>query len=320
MKSRRQFLQATAAVAAGVPPFLERTKARQNSSPAPVSAVQVPKVAFGKAEISRLVVGCNQFYGYAHFNAILSAVMKEWYTQDRVCDVLHQCNRFGINAFNYLHAGRAPADLERFRAEGGQMHLIVQGTVDPEIIVPAVKPLAIYRHGGLTDTAYQNGSFSRVREYCKRVRQLGVLVGVGTHKPEVIETVEEQGWDVDFYAGSIYNRTRTPDEFRKVLGGQMPLGAADVYLEGDPARMYRVMRQTKKPCFAFKILAAGRIETQDALDRAFRMTFESIKVTDSIFVGMFPRFKDEVRENVERVSRILSQLGEGALHQGVTQG
>ena len=44
------------------------------------------------------------------------------------------------------------------------------------------------------------------------VRDLGVLVGVGTHKPEVIELVEEQGWDVDFYAGCVYNRTRTEED------------------------------------------------------------------------------------------------------------
>jgi hypothetical protein len=70
--------------------------------------------------------------------------------------------------------------------------------------------------------------------------------------------------------------------------------------------MYRVMRQTRKPCFAFKILAAGRISDADA-DDAFRTAFESIKPTDGVFVGMFPRVKDEVRENAERVRRILAK-------------
>jgi hypothetical protein len=273
----------------------------------PTSELQVPKVKFGNVEISRLVIGCNPFYGYAHFNNVLAAVMREWYTQDKVCEVLHQCNRFGINAFNYLHRGRAPADLERFRAEGGQMHLIVQGDIDPQVIVNAVKPLAVYRHGQFTDTAFQEGKLANVREYCKKLRQLGVLVGVGTHKPEVIATVEEEGWDVDFYAGCVYNRTRTPDEFRKLLGGELPLPAIEVYLDNDPPRMYKVIRQTKKPCFAFKILAAGRIEKPDALDQAYRTAFESIKPTDCIFVGMFPRIQDEVRDNAERVHRVLAR-------------
>ena len=79
----------------------------------------------------------------------------------------------------------------------------------------------------------------------------------------------------------------------------------DIYLQSDPPRMYKVMRQTKKPCFAFKILAAGRIPDR-GVDQAFRTAFESIKPTDAVYVGMFPRAKDEVRENAERVHRILT--------------
>jgi hypothetical protein len=142
-------------------------------------------------------------------------------------------------------------------------------------------------------------------------RQLGVLVGVGTHKPEIIEYVETKGWDVDFYAGCVYNRTRTTEEWKKVLGGEMMEMPKDIYMQSDPPRMYRVMRQTKKHCFAFKILAAGRVtDSAESLDRAFRTALEGIKPTDCIFVGMFPRTKDEVRDNSERICRIVA----GATH------
>jgi hypothetical protein len=80
----------------------------------------------------------------------------------------------------------------------------------------------------------------------------------------------------------------------------------ELYLKSDPARMYRVMRQTKKPCFAFKILAAGRV-ADNGIEQAFRTAFESIKPTDGVYVGMFPKFKDEVRENAEIVHRILTR-------------
>jgi hypothetical protein len=76
-------------------------------------------------------------------------------------------------------------------------------------------------------------------------------------------------------------------------------------MQSDPPRMYRVMRQTKKPCFAFKILAAGRVPDR-GVEQAFRTAFESIKPTDGIYVGMFPKFKDEVREDAEIVHRILA--------------
>ena len=73
-----------------------------------------------------------------------------------------------------------------------------------------------------------------------------------------------------------------------------------------PGRMYGVMRQTSKPCFAFKILAAGRI-ADGGIEQAFRTAFSSIKPNDGLLVGDVPRGKDEVRENAEIVHRILQE-------------
>ena len=126
--TRRSFLHGGAALAAGLA-GAGVTRAEQQSaqqaSPLP-GAVQVPKMKFGGAEISRMVLGVNPFYGFAHYNNNFSTVMKEWYTGDKVCAIMHQCNRYGINSFNYVHLDRAPQDLARFQAEGGKMHLIIQ--------------------------------------------------------------------------------------------------------------------------------------------------------------------------------------------------
>jgi hypothetical protein len=293
--TRRTFLQAGAALAA-------------QQAAQPQTNVQVPKMKFGGAEISRMVLGVNPFYGFSHYNNNFSVTMKEWYTQEKVCAIMHQCNQYGINAFNYVHLDRAPLDLARFQAEGGKMHLIIQVSagVESSMLVRTLKPLALHRQGEVVDKAFQSGQMNTVKEWCKQARDLGVQVGVGTHKPEVIAQVEEEGWDVDFYAGCVYNRTRTTEEWKKVLNGETLEMSGDTYLQSDPPRMYRVMRQTKKPCFAFKILAAGRIADR-GVDQAFRTAFESIKPTDGIYVGMFPRAKDEVKENAERVHRILTK-------------
>jgi hypothetical protein len=262
---------------------------------------------FGGVEIGRLVMGVNPLYGFAHFNANYGRAMADWYTQDKVCEVLHRANSFGINAFNYVNIGRAPQDLARFNSEGGKMHLIIQATArdDAAALVRDLRPLALQRRGEEVDAAFQSGTMASERDWCKRARDLGVLVGVGTHKPEVIEFIEEQGWDVDFYAGCVYNRTRTAEEWQKMLGGQLLEMPHEIYLQSDPARMYKVMRQTAKPCFAFKILAAGRLADGD-VENAFRTAFASIKLIDGVFVGMFPRRKDEVKENAELVHRILA--------------
>jgi hypothetical protein len=272
------------------------------SKPLPPSPIQVPKMKFGKAEIGRLVCGCNPFYGHAHFNQAYSEVMRDYYTSERVLDVWHRCNQVGIDVINYFPAPRAQQDLETFRQQGGKLHLVCQGMDDPMPMIQGVKPLAVYRHGGQTDKAFKEDRMEDVREWCKKVRDTGVMVGVGSHNPEVIKLVEDQGWDVDFYACCVYNLTRTREQLKEVLHGEMVELANECYLETDPARMYRVIRAVKKPCFAFKILAAGRVSKTD---QAFRTAFESIKPTDGVFVGLFPRTKDEVRENAERVQRLL---------------
>jgi hypothetical protein len=327
-KTRREFREIGAALAmgmaGGVPTALaaevagERQgpgssarapeKAAQNSDAAGSRAViQIPKMKFGQAEIGRLVLGVNPLYGFAHYNSNFGEAMRDWYTQDRVCEVMHRANSYGIDAFNYVHIGRAPQDWARFQAEGGKMQLIIQVTAmdDAARLVRDLKPLALQRRGEEIDAAFQNGTLASEREWCKRARDLGVLVGVGTHKPEVIELVEEQGWDIDFYAGCVYNRTRTSAEWRQALNGELPEMPHEIYIQSDPARMYKVMRQTAKTCFAFKILAAGRIG-DESVAQAFRCAFDSIKPNDGVYVGMFPRRKDEVKENAEIVHSILS--------------
>ena len=323
--SRRDFLQAGATLAAGLigaPQLLHSETAtsharlglgeiQYSSTEQPGSGanpVQVPRMKFGDVKISRMVMGVNPLYGFAHYNASYSRSMAEWYTQDKVCEVLHRANTYGINAFNYVNWERSPRDWARFVSEGGQMHLIVQVTArdDAAALVRDLKPLALHRQGEVVDIAFREGKMDTVREWCKQVRDLGVMVGVGTHKPEVIALVEEQGWDVDFYAGCVYNRTRTAEEWKKwkkVLGGEILEMPREIYLQS------AVMRQTTKPCFAFKILAAGRV-ADEGVGGAFRTAFQSIKPTDGVFVGMFPRYKDEVRENAQIVHRVLAAISE----------
>ena len=316
--TRREFLQSSAALAIGMMGGAATTMAAEPATgsqaqnppatpPLPAATVQIPKIKFGNVEIGRMVLGVNPFYGFAHYNGNFSGAMKDWYTQDRVCKVLHRASSFGINAFNYVNMGRAPQDWARFQAEGGKMHLIIQVTApdDAAALVKNLKPLALQRRGEEIDAAFQNGAMASEREWCKRARDLGVLVGVGTHKPEVIDLVEEQGWDIDFYAGCVYNRTRTAAEWKQALNGELMEMPHEIYMQSDPARMYKAMRQTPKTCFAFKILAAGRIEG-DSVEQAFRTAFSSIKPNDGIFVGMYPRNKDEVKENAEIVHGILT--------------
>ena len=291
MTLRRDFLRGVAGCCAG----------------AAIKAAALPLVPFGKHQISRLIAGTNPFYGYSHFNRVLDTHMREWNTQERVCETLRLCEQNGINTIQTAATGRNLSDIEHHRAEGGNLQVIALSTLaePPEEAVRKIKPVGLAHFGELTDVLLRDGKMEQVQEFLKRVRQTGVMAGISTHKPEVVEFVEDKGWDVDFYMTCVYNRTRTPEEIRRLLG-ELPLPPTELYLESDPARMYRVVRQTRRTCLVFKILAAGRLTGKpELLDRAFGLAFDSIKPKDCVIVGMYQRFQDQVTDNADRVRRIL---------------
>jgi hypothetical protein len=295
-KTRRCFLQVSAGLAA------------VTASSAASSAQSLATVRIGQHEISRMILGSNPFYGYSHASRTLDQHMREWGTPEHVLEALEEAEKNGITTFQTNGGDREMSDVEQHRAQGGKLQVIALIREKPEVTVARVHPIGVAHHGEVTDAAWRAQKMEGIHEFTKQARQTGVLVGVSTHKPEVIEYIEEHGWDVDFYMGCVYNRTRTPDELRTLLNGELPLPQNEVYLEKDPQRMFAVMRQAKKNCFAFKILAAGRrARTNEEVNAAFRAAFAGIKPNDCVIVGHYPRFKNEIQENAERVRAILGK-------------
>jgi hypothetical protein len=275
------------------------------------AAPLLPTVKLGKHEITRLIIGSNAFNGFSYSLPSLDQHMREWFTAENVCATLRKAEENGINTHQFSYLPGAMEKFKRFRDEGGRLQwLLLGGGVmkdDLSLIPQAAKlgPIAIVHHGGVTDQRFAAGEHAKVQEFLKRVRDSGVMVGMSTHRPQNMEYAEERNWDIDFYMSCFYQFSRPREETRKLVG-EMPLGT--LFLEGDPARMCRVIRATKKPCLAFKILAAGRAAQRGGLEKAFRFAFSNIKPHDAVIVGMYPRFKDEVKENAEVVRRVLTTL------------
>jgi hypothetical protein len=94
----------------------------------------------------------------------------------------------------------------------------------------------------------------------------------------------------------VYERHRSADDLRKLLG-YVPIPVGEVYLTEDPPRMFKAIRQTRRPCLAFKILAAGRLSDRlEWVEQAFRQTFASIKPNDGVIVGIYDRYSDQPAE------------------------
>ena len=310
-KSRRGFLKTAGVVGAGAAIPCEAEYSPE--PPAPPDTVEpagpIPKVRLGKYEISRLIVGANPFYGYSHFNQLFSQHMVEWATPEHVIGTLRECERQGINTWQFSHNERSVSDIKRYRAEGGSIQWLLLGSREMEdnldLIgkLAAMKPIGIVHHGGAAERRWRNGELGKVREFLQRVRDSGAMAGLSVHNPKLIDLVESQNWDIDFYMTSLYYLTRSNDEFTALLG-QRPVG--EVYLPEDPPRMFATIRKTKRTCLCYKVLAAGRrVDSPKEIDAAFETTFANIKPRDAIIVGMYPKYTPQVAENAARVRRIL---------------
>jgi hypothetical protein len=275
------------------------------------TAEKLPTVKFGKVRLSRLICGANPFNGGSHLSTFVNRQMKEYYTPEQILKTLRRCQEVGINCWQ---SGRDAYKLyRRFIDEGGKMHYLSLGSDPEEIKVLAeAGALGIAHHGERTDRLFKAGRLDSIRDYLKRVRDAGLMVGVSTHMPAVVEAVEEKDWDVDFYMTCVYERHRSAEELEKLLG-QAPIPVGEVYLPNDPGRMFKVVRQSRRPCLAFKILAAGRLSDRKAwVEKAFRETYESIKPKDAVIIGVYDRYSDQPAENAQYVRRFSPLSGSAA--------
>jgi uncharacterized protein YneF (UPF0154 family) len=301
--SRRNFMQSAAVLGA----------AAQSAAqpPAGEKMAPLPTVPLGGGRISRLIVGSNPLYAYSHHNRILDGHMREWMTADRRIELLHRAERHGIGTWQAHYNDEPRQDYLRYRAEGGKMSFVLLADFElmknPKImpeVVKAMQPLGVAHHGGHTDRRVREGRKDAIRDFLKTARDCGVLAGVSTHNPAVIDIAESEGWEAGFYMTCLYRITRTTEELRREFG-EAPLG--EPFFEKDPERMCKMVKATKKPCLVFKVMGAGRIsDNPKRLEEAVRYVYANIKPSDALIVGMYGKFKDEVAENTALARRILA--------------
>jgi len=266
----------------------------------------LPQITIRGQEFSRLVVGANTINGGSHLSRFTNNQMKRYFTKEQIFSHLRDCEQAGINTWQSSYGN---LDLyQEYKDQGGKLQYIsLGGETDNEpgnlkkAYASGVSGIA--HHGEITDQLFKSGQFNKVKEFCKSVRDTGMLVGVSSHMPDAVELIINENWDVDFFMCCIYERHRTREELKKMMG-YVPIPVSEVYLESDPARMFRVMNKTEKPCFAFKILAAGRLcDNQETVEQAFSSTFTQIKNQDAVIVGMYPEYEDQVALNAGYVKK-----------------
>ncbi len=271
----------------------------------------LPVAPFGKYKITRLVAGANPIYGYSHFNYVFSAHMTDYHTTPRVLSFLRELERAGLNTWQASWSERLETDWLRYKQSGGNLQLLMLSRPgfndEPDILKRAMKlqPIGIAQHGVSTNKFWDAGQFDKSLDYLKRIRDTGAMVGLSCHNPLEVEYSEEKGWDVDYYMTALYYMIRPRAEFEKLLGGQLPLG--EVYLPSDPPRMLATIRKARKPCFAYKVLAAGRtVDSPDQVKQRMAVALHGIKPTDAMIMGLYQRFNDQIGQTARFVREILA--------------
>ena len=149
---------------------------------------------------------------------------------------------------------------------------------------------ALFFHGGLVDELFKNHDDEQLRAWVKYARSKGVPVGVAGHDTETHKCVDS--FDiVDFHVVPFFNCGSVHSK----LGGER-------FQLDDPPKAIAFIQSVRKPCIAYKVLGAGRIDAFMGFDYALR----NIKPGDVINVGMNRADNDNiVEEDVAMVERLL---------------
>lgn len=298
---RRKFLSAAAAIPAAMatPRMLGADAPTDKAKP--TDATRMPQISLGKHSISRLIVGCHNIDGGSHMSPFLDREMRDYYTPDRAVQTLRRCEEVGVNLWQGQVRGPLLEIYNRHRNSGGKMGLLglMSGNQDVQELAKIDGLIALAHHGEVTDALFKQGKLDVVRDCLKRIRDAGLVVGVSTHMPEVVDAIESKGWDLDYFQTCVYERHRDAAALQKLLG-HVPLPVGEVYLNSDPPRMFKAIQQSTRTCLAFKILAAGR---RRDVEEAFRETFAAIKPTDAVIVGIYDRYSDQAGQNAALVRR-----------------
>ncbi len=312
--TRRDFLKSATTVAAG----LVASQALQAETPE-----LLPTIMLGPHRVSRVIVGSNPIYGYSHFNKQYDQHMREWFTDDRIVKMLLDCEKAGINTWQYSFNYEQKRQIPKLREAGAKLQYIclaaswhydekmgrspeevLSGTIKCAQAAAEFKPIGIAFHGYATDILYRAGKIDMVKSYINAVHDLGALAGISTHNPKILEALHEKGLANDFYMTGLHYLSRHPEDWMRDIG-TLPLG--DGFIASDPPKMAEAIRNVDKPALVYKVLAAGRkCESEEQKRQAIDWAFKNIKPTDATIIGFYPRYSDQVTETTRMVRGVLS--------------
>ncbi len=260
----------------------------------------LPTVQFCGLNVTRLIIGANPFGGFSHQRPARDEAMRRYYTSDRIMETWDRAWAAGINTM--ITNNETPHVIQttaKYLAAGGPLQWIAQincnRTTDMRAAIDRVVEIgckAGYLHGGFVDHLYAERNARALEDYIQHGQSYGIPMGIAGHSPKVHDWVNRLDL-VDFHAVCFFNC------------GSLHSGKGNKFRLADVFEAVQCIQRLEKPCIAYKIMGAGRIDAQ----MAFEFAFEHIKPTDVVNVGMYRGDKDDmVEENAALVRSITEQV------------
>ena len=257
----------------------------------------LPTVDFCGIQMTRLLIGANPFGGFSHQNRERDAFMRNFHTPEQILNTWERAWKAGINTFvTNNETTHVVETTKKYIANGGPMNWIgqlaigkfpnMEASIDSAC---AIGCKALFFHGGLMDKLFQEKDEKTVRAWVSHAKAKGVPVGVAGHLPEVHLWINKMDL-VDFHVVPFFN-----------CGSLHVAGGGDRFWLEDMPRAIDVIQTIQKPCIAYKVLGAGRIDAFTGLSYAYR----NIKPGDVINLGMNRADNDNI---VEEDVRIVAEL------------
>jgi hypothetical protein len=241
----------------------------------------VPKGKIKHLEISRLIAGGNLISGFVYSRDLLyvSALMKKYFTDEKVIEILGLCEASGINTAILRCDEHILRILKEFRKRGGKIQWVAQTYPDKEDfsnIKMAVDNGAAgaFIQGGIADKLVADKRLDYLAKPIEYIKSQGLIAGTACHALEVPKACVENGIEPDFFMKTMHhlNYWSAPSPERKDQGYSWCKA---------PEEVAAFFKTIKTPWIAYKVLAAGAIKPQDA----FKFIFEN--GAEFANVGMF---------------------------------
>lgn len=258
---------------------------------------QVPKGKIKNVEISRIVPGGNLVAGFAHARDLIyvSPLIKNYFTDEKVIETLWLYETCGINTVIFRTDEQTIRILKKFWQRGGKIQWLAQ-TYPKEADLSNIKlaidagAIGAFVMGGIADKLVYENQLEYLAKPIEYIRSQGLIAGTAGHATKVPMTCVENGIETDFFMKTFHDDrywSAQPKENRSEFMHNLDESSYDRTQYHDnlwcasASDVTAFFQKCKTPWIAYKVLAAGALNPEEA----FRYAFEN--GADFICVGMF---------------------------------